>query len=86
MQVAIQLQRGSYDCLMNQVSEKESEARRALKEATKLDNPRDLTQALFTVICGEKLAAVLLETARRSCPQAVHEIELAIQTPRTQPL
>lgn len=86
MQVTLQLQSGTYDCLLNHVPGEESDARRALKEATKLNNTRALPEIVFTVLCAETQARVLLDIAKEHCPQAVHEIEFAIQTFGAQPV
>lgn len=84
MQVAIQLRAGSYQCLLNHVPKEESDIYRTLKEAMKRGDPTQ-PQTVFTMTCGPDHARLLLELAKRHCPQAVQEIELAIRVSSAQP-
>jgi hypothetical protein len=76
MKPNIHLKPAWYDCLRRYVPE-DSHAATALKNAVKLDGSLLPTEFLFQ--CDENDAQILLETARQHCPDAVWEIQLALE-------
>jgi hypothetical protein len=64
----------------------DSEAWNALRDASRIDSFLTFLDLHYEVICDEAGARVLLSEAKKNCPEAVQEIELAIQRfypPRT---
>jgi hypothetical protein len=78
MEISIKVSHADYEKLRDMIPHG-SPAHAALEKATWIEHA--LSGVLFEgydIPCDEKQAGVLLETARRCCPGAVHDIEKAI--------
>jgi hypothetical protein len=66
------------DRLMSSVAE-DSEVWKALRDAADILHRAPNVSRRYDVVCEETVASMLLYAAKKNCPEAVPEIELAIQ-------
>jgi hypothetical protein len=78
MDIFIKLSRRDYERLRSQVPDA-SPAHEAIEKATPIEHAIEGVQFEgYTIPCDENQAALLLEIAKRFCPEIIRDIEKAI--------
>jgi hypothetical protein len=83
LEIFIKIAPRAYDRLRSHISA-ESAAHEAIEKASRIDHSVEgVLFAGYTIACNEEQARIILEVAKRHCPEIIPDIEKAITLARS---